>query len=165
MYKDKSCVMVLELASWSLESSPELLSESSPEEMRSTTTLLSWSLLEESALTSMHVDRFFLWVEGKNRASQRWASLESANFVLARVYGYLPWPDEEPTSSMERRGRHTRVACGDDSLSLRNLTLLAGAVDSTEEEPPPRVAGQPCDGDKVEVGEGNRRQKASQSIY
>jgi hypothetical protein len=52
---------------------------------------------------------------GKNCASPRWASLESTNFVLARVYGYLPWPDEEPTSSMERRGRHTGVAFGDDS--------------------------------------------------
>jgi hypothetical protein len=61
-----SCVMVSELASWSSESSPELLSESSPEEMRSTsTTLLLGSSLEESALTSMHVDRFFLWVEEK----------------------------------------------------------------------------------------------------
>jgi hypothetical protein len=29
--KDKSCVMVFELASWSSESSPELLPESSPE--------------------------------------------------------------------------------------------------------------------------------------
>jgi hypothetical protein len=65
--KDKSCVMVFELASWSSESSPELLPESSPEllresspeEMRSTsTTLLSGSSLEESALTSMYVDRF-----------------------------------------------------------------------------------------------------------
>jgi hypothetical protein len=48
------------------ESSLELLLESSPEEMRSTsTTLLPKSLLEESALTSMCVDRFFLRVEEK----------------------------------------------------------------------------------------------------
>jgi hypothetical protein len=61
-----SCVMVSELASWSSESSPELLPESSPEEMRSTsTTLLPGSSLEESALTSMCVDRFFLRVEEK----------------------------------------------------------------------------------------------------
>jgi hypothetical protein len=69
-----SCVMVSKLSSWSSESSPELLSESSPEllaeslleEMRSTsTTLLPGSLLEESALTSMRVDRFFLRVEEK----------------------------------------------------------------------------------------------------
>jgi hypothetical protein len=51
------CVMVSELASWSSESSPELLPESlpellpesSPEEMRSTsTTLLPGSSLEET---------------------------------------------------------------------------------------------------------------------
>jgi hypothetical protein len=69
-----SCVMVSELASWSSESSLELLSksslellpESSEEVMRSTsTTLLSGSSLEESALTSMRVDRFFLRVEEK----------------------------------------------------------------------------------------------------
>jgi hypothetical protein len=63
--------MVSELASWSLESSPELLEsspellpESSPEEMRSTsTTLLPELSREESALTSMRVDRFVLRVE------------------------------------------------------------------------------------------------------
>jgi hypothetical protein len=73
-----SCVMVSELASWSLESSlelllessPELLPESSPEEMRSTsTTLLPGSSLEESSLTSMRVDRFFLRVEEKTYLS------------------------------------------------------------------------------------------------
>jgi hypothetical protein len=42
-----------------LESSSELLSESSPEQMRSTTTLLLGLSLEESALTSLRVDRFF----------------------------------------------------------------------------------------------------------
>jgi predicted LPLAT superfamily acyltransferase len=69
-----SCVMVSELASRSSESLPELLPESSPEllpessleEMRSTsTTLLPRLSLEESALTSMRVDRFFLRVEEK----------------------------------------------------------------------------------------------------
>jgi hypothetical protein len=73
-----SCVMVSELASWSSESSPELLpesspellSESSPEEMRSTsTTLLPGSSLEESALTTMRVDNFFLRIEEKNPTS------------------------------------------------------------------------------------------------
>jgi hypothetical protein len=81
-----SCVMVLELSSWSSESSPELLPESSPEEMRSTsTTLLPGSSLEESTLTSMCVDRLFLRVEEKNYASTWWASLESANLALACV--------------------------------------------------------------------------------
>jgi hypothetical protein len=69
-----SCVMVSELDSWSSESSPELLPESSsellpeslPEDMRSTsTTLLPVSSLEESALTSMRMDRFFLRAEEK----------------------------------------------------------------------------------------------------
>jgi hypothetical protein len=50
----------------------------------------------------MRVDRFFLRVEEKNLASPWWASLESSNLALARVYGFLPQADEEPTSSMER---------------------------------------------------------------
>jgi hypothetical protein len=106
-----SCVTVLELASWSSESSPELLSESSPklllesspEEMRSTsTTLLPGSSPEESTLTSMCVDHFFLRVEEKNPTSPWRVSLESANLALARVYGFLPRADEEPASCMER---------------------------------------------------------------
>jgi hypothetical protein len=114
-----SCVMVSELASWSSESSLELLPESSlelfpessPEEMRSTsTTLLPGSSLEESALTSIRVDRFFLHVEEKPPTSPWRASLESANLALARVYGFLPRADEESASSMERRGRCTRAA-------------------------------------------------------
>jgi hypothetical protein len=97
-----SCVMVSELASWSSESSPELLPESSPEllpeslpeELRSTsTTLLPGSSLEESALTSMRVDRFFLRIEEKNPTSPWRASLESANLVLVCVYGFLPRAD------------------------------------------------------------------------
>jgi hypothetical protein len=134
--------MVSELASWSSESSLELLPESSPEllpeslseVMRSTTTLLPRSSLEESELTSMHVDHFFLHVEGKNPASPWWASLESANLALACMCGFLPQANEEPTSSMERRGRHTGAARWDGSSSSPwNLTLL-GAADSTEED-------------------------------
>jgi hypothetical protein len=98
-----SCMMVSELSSCSSESSPELLPESSPEEMRSTsTTLLPGASLEESALTSMHVDRFFLRVEEKKPASLWRVSLESANWALACMYDFLPRADEEPTSSMER---------------------------------------------------------------
>jgi hypothetical protein len=127
-----SCVMVSELASWSSESSSELLLESLPKEMRSTsTTLLLGSSLEEATLTSMRVDRFFLRVEKKTmplHGGHRWssrspqcawtasslalskknpsspwrASLESANLALTRVYGFLPRADEEPASSMER---------------------------------------------------------------
>jgi hypothetical protein len=53
----------------------------------------------------------------------------------ACVYGFLPWADEEPTSSMERRGRRTGAARWDGSSSSpRNLTLLAGVADNTEED-------------------------------
>jgi hypothetical protein len=63
------------------------------------------------------------------------ASLEYANLALARVYDFLPRADEEPASSMEHRGRHTGVARWDGSSSSPwNLTLLAGAMDSTEED-------------------------------
>jgi hypothetical protein len=70
--------------------------------MRSTTNLLPGSSLEESALTSIRVDRFYLRVEEKNPASPWRASLESANLSLAHVYDLLPRADKEPTSSMER---------------------------------------------------------------
>jgi hypothetical protein len=61
--------------------------------------------------------------------------MESINLALARVYGFLPQADEEQASSMERRGRRTGAARWDgSSSSLRNLTLLAGAADSTEED-------------------------------
>jgi hypothetical protein len=181
--------MVSELASWSSESSPELLPESSsellpeslPEEMRSTsTTLLPGSSLEESALTSMRVDRFFLRVEEKNPTSPWRASLESANLALARVYGFLPRADEEPTSSMERRGRRTGAARWDgSSLSQWNLTLLAGAADNTEEDGRGRGPGASSlqnlpleswaipatETRKAEAREGDRRRKAGQSVY
>jgi hypothetical protein len=146
-----SCVMVSELASWYSESSSELLSESSlellpessPEEMRSTTTtLLPESSLGESALTSMRVECFFLRVEEENHASPWQALQESANLALAHVYGFLPRADEEPVSSMEHRGRRTGAARWDGSSSSpRNLTLLAGAADSIEEDGCGRVHG------------------------
>jgi hypothetical protein len=76
-YKDKLCMMVSELTSWSSESSLELLLESSPEEMRSTsTTLLPGSSLEESTLTYMCVDHFILRVEEKTlplHGGYRWS--------------------------------------------------------------------------------------------
>jgi hypothetical protein len=50
----------------------------------------------------MRVDRFFLRIEEKKPASPWQASLEPAKLSLARVYGFLPRVDEEPTSSMER---------------------------------------------------------------
>jgi hypothetical protein len=55
--------------------------------------------------------------------------------ALARMYGFLPRADEEPTSSMEHRGRRTEAARWDDSSSSpQNLTLLARAADRTEED-------------------------------
>jgi hypothetical protein len=104
--------------------------------------------------------------------------------ALARVYGFLPRADEEPASSMERRVRRMGVTRWDGSSSSpRNLTLLAGAADNTEEDgqhrgrwtgtwprglllagPPHRVAGHTCDRDEdvtvmrqAEAGEGDRR--------
>jgi hypothetical protein len=72
---------------------------------------------------------------GKNPTSPWRASLESANLALARVYGFIPWADKEPASSIERRGRCTGAAHWDDSSSSpQNLTLLVGAADSTEED-------------------------------
>jgi hypothetical protein len=51
------------------------------------------------------------------------------------VYSFLPRADEEPTSSMEREGRCTGAEWRDDSsLSPRNLTLLVGEADSTDED-------------------------------
>jgi hypothetical protein len=68
--------------------------------------------------------------------------LESANLALARVYGFHPQADQEPTSSMERRGRCTGVARWDvSSSSPRNFTLLVGAADSTEEDGRGRARG------------------------
>jgi hypothetical protein len=81
------------------------------------------------------VDRFFLRVEEKNPAFPWRASVESANLTLAHEYGFLPRADEKPTSSMECRGRRTGEARWDGSSSSpRNLTLLAGAADITEED-------------------------------
>jgi hypothetical protein len=76
--------MVLELASWSSKSplelllglSQELLPESSLKEMRSSTTIYPQSSLEEFVLTSMRMDRFFLWVEEKTlplHGGRRWS--------------------------------------------------------------------------------------------
>jgi hypothetical protein len=109
-----SCVMVSELASWSSESSLELLPESSPEEMRSTsTTLLLGSSLEESVLTSMRVDRFFLRVEEKTlplHGGRRWSLSTwplracTAFFPKPTKNRPLPWSAEEDIRE-QRAGR------------------------------------------------------------
>jgi hypothetical protein len=112
--------------------------------MRSTsTTLLPGSSLEESTLAGRdEVDRFFLRDKEKNPASPWCASLESANLALPCVYGFLPQADEEPASSLERRGRRMGAARWDGSSSShQNFTLLSGAADSTEEDGPGRGRG------------------------
>jgi hypothetical protein len=82
----------------------------------------------------MRVDRFFLRVEQKNPASPWQASLESANLDLARVYDFLPRADEEPASSMKRRGRRTGAARWDGSPVAVDPQSLGWASDSTEED-------------------------------
>jgi hypothetical protein len=152
--------------------------------MRSnSTTLVPGTSLEESALTSFCVDRFFLRVEEKSlplHGGHRWSP---PTWPLRVCTASSPSTDEELASSMERQGRHTRAACWDGSyLPLRNLTLLAGAADSTKEDG--RGCGRRsslqnlplesrgCDGDEAatetrnaEAGEGDRRPKAGQSVY
>jgi hypothetical protein len=97
------------------ESSPELLPESSPEEMRSTsTTLLPGSSLEDSALTSMRVDRFFLRVEENTlplHGARRWnPPIWPLRVCTSSSPGPtknwpLPWSVEE-----DAQGRHAGTA-------------------------------------------------------
>jgi hypothetical protein len=118
-----SCVMVSKLSSWSSKSSPELLPElllellpeSLPEEKWSTnTTLLPGSSLEESVLTSMRVDRFFLRVEEKTpplHGRRRWSPpTRPLHTCTAFSPGLtknrpLPWSAEE-----DAQGRRARTA-------------------------------------------------------
>jgi hypothetical protein len=81
---------------------------------------------------------------------------------------------------MERRGRCTGTAHWDDSSSSsRNLILLAGAADGTEEDGRGRGRGASSlqnlhlesraipatETRKAEAGEGDRRWKAGRSVY
>jgi hypothetical protein len=149
-----SCVMVSELASWSLElspellpkSSPELLSESSLEEMRSTgTTLLPGLSLEESALTSMRVDRFFLRVEVKNlplHGGRRWSPPTwllrtcTASSPGPTKNQPLPWSAEEDTQG--RRAGTAPLHHRGTSLSWRGWRTTPRKTDGdVATEPPP----------------------------
>jgi hypothetical protein len=101
-------------------------------------------------------------------------SLESANLALARVFGILPWADEEPASSIKRRGRRTGAARWDGSfLSPWNLTLLVGARTAPRKMDrevaagpcpcrPPRVVCRTSDGDEAATETG--RQKPEKGI-
>jgi hypothetical protein len=119
-------------------------------------------------------------VEEKIPASPWRASRESANLALARVYDFIPRADEEPASSMERRGRRTGATHWDGSSSSPwNLTLLAGVADDIEEDGQGRGRGAsslqnlPLESRaipatktrKAEAREGDRRRKARQSVY
>jgi hypothetical protein len=113
-----------------------LLPESPQEKMRSTsTTLLPGSLLEKSVLTSMRVDRFFLRTEGKKTLPLHGGRRRSPPTWPLRACMASPPVWRKTTSSMERWGRRTGAAhWGGSSSSPRNLTLLAGAADNTEED-------------------------------
>jgi hypothetical protein len=140
-----SCVMVSELASWSSESSPELLLESSPEEMRSiSTTLLHGSSLEEFALTSMRVDCFFLRVEEKTvplHGGRRWSpptwplhACTSSSPGLTKNQP-IAWSTEEDT-----RGRHagtTPLRHHRTSLSWRGRQTAPRKTDGDVATRPP----------------------------
>jgi hypothetical protein len=98
-------------------------------------------------------------------------SLESANLALARVYGFLPRADEEPASSMDRRGRHTGQHTGTAPLRHRETSLSwrwwRTAPRKTDGDvaagpPPCRTSLEsraiPATGTrKVKAGEGDRR--------
>jgi hypothetical protein len=82
----------------------------------------------------MRVDRFFLRVEEKNYLSMAGVAGVRQLGPCPRVR-FPPQADKEPASSMERLGRRTGATRWDSSSSSpRNLTLLAGAADSTEED-------------------------------
>jgi hypothetical protein len=130
-----SCMMVSELASWSLESSSELLPESSPEEMGSTNT----TILPGRRWRSPHSPQC-AWT-ASTFALRKKPCLSMVGVTGVRQLGRCarvqlpPWADEEPTSSMEHRGRRTWAARWDGSFSSpQNLILLARAADSTEED-------------------------------
>jgi hypothetical protein len=109
----------------------------------------------------------------------------AANLAIARVYGFLPRADEEPATSIERRGRRTGAALGrllfvtTEPHSLgegggqhrgrRTGTWPRGLLLA---EPSPRIVGHTCNGDepatetrKEEAKEGDRRRKAGRSVY
>jgi hypothetical protein len=112
-----------------------LLPGSSPEEMRSiSTTLLPGSSLEESALTSMRVDRFFLRVEKKTlplHGGHRWSPPTwplhacTASSPGPTKNRPLPWSTEE-----DARGG----ALGRLLFVTTEPHSLGGTVDSTEED-------------------------------
>jgi hypothetical protein len=133
------------------ESSLEMLLESSPEEMRSTsTTLLPRSLLEESALTSMRVDRFFLRVEEKTlplHGGCRWSPPPwPLRACTASSHGPtknwpLPWSAEEDT-----RGRRTGTAPlrhRGTSLSWRGQQTAPWKMDGDVAAGPPSCRTSP----------------------
>jgi hypothetical protein len=188
-----SCVTVSELASWSLESSPELLpkslsellQESSPEEMRSTSTTLlpgchcssphspqcAWTassfVLRKKTLPHHDGCRWSLptWTLRACTASSPgltknrplpWSAEEDA---WGGVLGRLLFITAEP---------HSLGGGGRQHRERQTGTWLRGLL----AEPPHRITGHTCDGDEVatemrkaEAEEGDRRRRAGQSVY
>jgi hypothetical protein len=128
-----------------------LLPESSPEEMMSTsTTFLPGSSLEDSTLTSMRVDRFFLRVEEKTLPLHgvchwspptwplRACTASSPGPTMNRP---LPWSAEE-----DAQGRHAGTAplrhCG-TSLSWRGRRTTLRKMDGDVAAGPPPCRTSP----------------------
>jgi hypothetical protein len=82
--------------------------------MRSTTTLLLGSSLEEFALTLMRVDRFFLCIEVKNLPLHGGCRWSLPTWPLRACTASSPGPSKNlplPWSAKEdARGRHVRTA-------------------------------------------------------
>jgi hypothetical protein len=110
----------------------------------------------------MLVDRFFLCLEEKPCLSMAGIAGVCQLGPCARVR-LPPRADEEPTSSMERRGRRMGWRAGTTPLRHRGTSLSWQGW---------RTAPRKTDGDvattemrKAEAGEGDRRRKAGQSVY
>jgi hypothetical protein len=133
------------------ESSPGLLPESSPEEMRSTsTTLLPGSSLEESALTSMRVDRFFLRVEEKTLPLHGGRPWNPPTWPLRACTASspgptknrpLPWSAEED-ARRRRAGTAPLRHCG-TSLSWRGRRTAPRKTDGDVAAGPPPCRTSP----------------------
>jgi hypothetical protein len=130
--------------------------------MRSTSTFLPRSSLEESALTSMRMDRIFLRIEEKTlplHGGCHWSPPTwpkracTASSLRTTKNRPLPW-----SAKKDARGRRARTA----PLHHRGTSLSWGGGGGGQHqgrrtrmwprglilvEPPPRVASHMCDGD------------------
>jgi hypothetical protein len=154
--------------------------------MRSTsTTFLPGSSLEESALTSMCVDRFFLRVEEKTlplHGGRRWSP---PTWPLRTCTAFSPGPTKNRPLRWSAEEVTWGRRAGTAPLCHRRTPLYwqerRTAPRKTDGDvapgpppcrTPPRVVGHTRDGDeaamktrKAEVGEGDRRRKVGQSVF